>query len=200
MLKWPCNDLNVFFAALASRIACNPAPLSFGLWGLLCYCFLGRIVYGRSALLLSCRSSTLLLGLSDEPMEVEFPKDLQHISTMPRYDAEFPSAVVFPPQNMTNVLAEWLSSKGVKQAHIAGESSLHNSPQLFPTQSALSRTQKQKNPHTSLSSSTAASSEVRARGAVHGVESQGRDVRLAGGDERIGGRGQGDGGGEETSL
>ncbi|KAJ7807015.1 hypothetical protein B0H14DRAFT_3882181, partial [Mycena olivaceomarginata] len=27
------------------------------LWGLLCYCFLGRIVYGRSALLLSCRSS-----------------------------------------------------------------------------------------------------------------------------------------------
>lgn len=39
---------------------------------------------------------------------------------MSRYNAEFPFEVAFPPQAMTNVLAEWLGKKGVKQAHIAG--------------------------------------------------------------------------------
>ena len=43
----------------------------------------------------------------------------QHITTMSRYNAEFPFAVAFPPQAMTNVLAEWLSKQGVSQAHIA---------------------------------------------------------------------------------
>ena len=38
---------------------------------------------------------------------------------MSRYNAEFPFPVAFPPQAMTNVLAEWLAKKGVKQAHIA---------------------------------------------------------------------------------
>lgn len=38
---------------------------------------------------------------------------------MSRYNAEFPFPVAFPPQAMTNVLAEWLSTHGVKQAHIA---------------------------------------------------------------------------------
>jgi len=42
---------------------------------------------------------------------------------MARYNAEFPFAVAFPPQAMTNVLAEWLSKKGLKQAHIAGRTS-----------------------------------------------------------------------------
>lgn len=39
---------------------------------------------------------------------------------MSRYNAEFPFEVAFPPQPMTNVLAEWLGKKGIKQAHIAG--------------------------------------------------------------------------------
>ena len=41
---------------------------------------------------------------------------------MSRYNAEFPFPVAFPPQAMTNVLAEWLAKQGVKQAHIAGSS------------------------------------------------------------------------------
>lgn len=49
---------------------------------------------------------------------------MQHITTMSRYNAEFPFPVAFPPQAMTNVLAEWLGKKGVKQAHIAGTLSL----------------------------------------------------------------------------
>jgi hypothetical protein len=39
---------------------------------------------------------------------------------MSRYNAEFPFPVAYPPQAMTNVLAEWLSKHGIKQAHIAG--------------------------------------------------------------------------------
>ncbi len=39
---------------------------------------------------------------------------------MSRYNAEFPFHVAFPPQAMTNVLAEWLAKQGVKQAHVAG--------------------------------------------------------------------------------
>ena len=38
---------------------------------------------------------------------------------MSRYNAEYPFPVAFPPQAMTNVLAEWLAKQGVKQAHIA---------------------------------------------------------------------------------
>ena len=38
---------------------------------------------------------------------------------MSRYNAEFPFPVAFPPQQMTNVLAEWLSKEGLSQAHIA---------------------------------------------------------------------------------
>ena len=38
---------------------------------------------------------------------------------MSRYNAEFPFPVAYPPQAMTNVLAEWLAKKGAKQAHIA---------------------------------------------------------------------------------
>ncbi|KAF8887039.1 phosphoglycerate mutase [Gymnopilus junonius] len=64
------------------------------------------------------REITSIFGLPDKPMEVTVPKDL-HITTMSRYNAEFPFAVAFPPQAMTNVLAEWLSKQSVKQAHIA---------------------------------------------------------------------------------
>jgi bisphosphoglycerate-independent phosphoglycerate mutase (AlkP superfamily) len=41
---------------------------------------------------------------------------------MSRYNAEFPFPVAYLPQAMTNVLAEWLSKQGIKQAHIAGQS------------------------------------------------------------------------------
>ncbi len=40
---------------------------------------------------------------------------------MSQYNSEFPFKVAFPPQAMTNVLAEWLAKQGVKQAHIAGK-------------------------------------------------------------------------------
>jgi 2,3-bisphosphoglycerate-independent phosphoglycerate mutase len=39
---------------------------------------------------------------------------------MSQYNKEFPFAVAFPPQGMTNVLAETLAKQGVKQAHVAG--------------------------------------------------------------------------------
>ncbi|KAI0783965.1 phosphoglycerate mutase [Irpex lacteus] len=64
------------------------------------------------------REIASVFGLPDKPMEVEIPKNL-HISTMSRYNQEFPFPVAFPPQAMTNVLAEWLAKQGVKQAHIA---------------------------------------------------------------------------------
>lgn len=64
------------------------------------------------------RELVTVLGLPDKPMEVDVPKDL-HITTMSRYNAEFPFPVAFAPQAMTNVLAEWLAKQGVKQAHIA---------------------------------------------------------------------------------
>lgn len=42
---------------------------------------------------------------------------------MSTYSSEYPFAVAFPPQPMTNVLAEVLAKNGIKQAHIAGLSS-----------------------------------------------------------------------------
>ncbi|KAF8584893.1 cofactor-independent phosphoglycerate mutase [Ramaria rubella] len=64
------------------------------------------------------REIVSLIALPDKPIEVSIPEDL-HITTMSRYKSEFPFAVAFPPQAMTNVLAEWLAKEGVKQAHIA---------------------------------------------------------------------------------
>ncbi|KAH9854492.1 cofactor-independent phosphoglycerate mutase [Lenzites betulinus] len=64
------------------------------------------------------REIATVFGLPDKPMEVDVPKDL-NIATMSRYNAEFPFHVAFPPQAMTNVLAEWLAKQGVKQAHVA---------------------------------------------------------------------------------
>jgi 2,3-bisphosphoglycerate-independent phosphoglycerate mutase len=40
---------------------------------------------------------------------------------MSRYNANFPFPVAYPPQPMTNVLAEWLAKHDIKQAHIAGK-------------------------------------------------------------------------------
>jgi 2,3-bisphosphoglycerate-independent phosphoglycerate mutase len=46
---------------------------------------------------------------------------LQNITTMSRYNGDFPFPVAFPPQGMADVLAEWLSKQGIKQMHVAGE-------------------------------------------------------------------------------
>ncbi|KDR80714.1 hypothetical protein GALMADRAFT_222317 [Galerina marginata CBS 339.88] len=64
------------------------------------------------------REIVSVFGLPDKPMEVTVPKNLG-ITTMSRYNTEFSFPIAFPPQPMTNVLAEWLSKEGVKQAHIA---------------------------------------------------------------------------------
>jgi 2,3-bisphosphoglycerate-independent phosphoglycerate mutase len=83
----------------------------------------GRIKDGDTLFFFNYRSDrmreiTSVFGLPQKPMEVTVPKDL-HITTMSRYNAEFPFPVAFPPQPMTNVLAEWLSKQGLKQSHVA---------------------------------------------------------------------------------
>ncbi|KAG5643686.1 hypothetical protein DXG03_000519 [Asterophora parasitica] len=107
----------------------------------------GRVKDDDTLFLFNYRSDRMreiaaVLGLPDKPMEVDVPKNLvsgyphirssmkflcwytymrleQNITTMSRYNAEFPFNVAFPPQAMTNVLAEWLAKHDVKQAHIA---------------------------------------------------------------------------------
>lgn len=81
------------------------------------------------------REIASVLGLPNKPMEVTIPKNLvsfivnssfiplntmQNITTMSTYNSEYPFAVAFPPQPMTNVLAEWLAKHDVRQAHVAG--------------------------------------------------------------------------------
>lgn len=64
------------------------------------------------------REIVSVLGLPDKPMEVEVPKDLA-ITTMTRYNAEFPFSIAYPPASMDNVLAEWLAKQGANQCHLA---------------------------------------------------------------------------------
>ncbi|KXL46875.1 hypothetical protein M433DRAFT_65004 [Acidomyces richmondensis BFW] len=66
------------------------------------------------------REVTQLLGDQDRSPKPDFPypKDI-HITTMTRYKTDFTFPVAFAPQVMDNVLADWLSKKGVKQVHIA---------------------------------------------------------------------------------
>ncbi|KAI5995726.1 cofactor-independent phosphoglycerate mutase [Pisolithus marmoratus] len=77
------------------------------------------------------REIVSVLGLPDKPVEVHVPNDL-HITTMSQYKAEFPFSVAFPPQAMTNVLAEWLSKEGVSQAHIAETEKYAHVTKQFP--------------------------------------------------------------------
>ena len=81
------------------------------------------------------REIATVLGKLDDVVDTKVPEDLvcslllerdkrltpllQHITTMSRYSAEFPFSVAYPPQRMTDVLAEWLAKKDLKQAHIA---------------------------------------------------------------------------------
>lgn len=66
------------------------------------------------------REVTQLMGDVDRSPKPDFPypKDI-HLTTMTQYKTEYPFPIAFPPQLMTNVLAEWLSKKNLKQCHIA---------------------------------------------------------------------------------
>ncbi|KIV96154.1 2,3-bisphosphoglycerate-independent phosphoglycerate mutase, variant [Exophiala mesophila] len=66
------------------------------------------------------REVTQLLGDYDRSPKPDFPypKDIA-ITTMTRYKTDYTFPIAFPPQVMTNVLAEWLSKKDVKQSHVA---------------------------------------------------------------------------------
>lgn len=43
----------------------------------------------------------------------------KNICTMTQYNQDFPCPVLSPPQQMTNVLAEWISKQGLNQCHVA---------------------------------------------------------------------------------
>ncbi|KAF3906123.1 hypothetical protein ABW20_dc0100047 [Dactylellina cionopaga] len=65
------------------------------------------------------REITQLLGVDSSPLpDFNFPKNLS-ITTMTRYKTDYPFPIAFPPQRMGDVLAEWLSKKGVAQCHVA---------------------------------------------------------------------------------
>lgn len=83
----------------------------------------GRIGDGDTLFCFNYRSDRMreiasLFGGLEEVEGVEVPKDLE-IYTMSQYKKEFPFKIAFPPQAMTNVLAEVLAKNGVKQAHVA---------------------------------------------------------------------------------
>ena len=46
-------------------------------------------------------------------------KITKNICTMTQYNQEFPFPVLSPPQQLKNVLAEWLAVNGLKQCHVA---------------------------------------------------------------------------------
>jgi len=66
------------------------------------------------------REITQLLGDQDRSPKPDFPypKDIA-VTTMTRYKTDYNFPIAFAPQVMDNVLADWLSKKGLKQCHIA---------------------------------------------------------------------------------
>lgn len=66
------------------------------------------------------REITQLLGDYDRSPKPDFPypKNIS-ITTMTQYKTDYTFPIAFPPQHMGNVLAEWLSTRGLKQCHIA---------------------------------------------------------------------------------
>ncbi|TPX45251.1 phosphoglycerate mutase (2,3-diphosphoglycerate-independent) [Synchytrium endobioticum] len=59
------------------------------------------------------------LGVPPLPFETSLvPKDIS-ITTMTQYKSDFPFLAIFPPQSMSNVLAEWLGAHKIPQCHIA---------------------------------------------------------------------------------
>ncbi|KAJ1734878.1 hypothetical protein H4S06_000008 [Coemansia sp. BCRC 34490] len=57
-------------------------------------------------------------GVKPTPFDSSVPSGL-HIATMTQYKADFPFPAAFPPQKMTDVLAEWLAKRDVAQVHVA---------------------------------------------------------------------------------
>jgi 2,3-bisphosphoglycerate-independent phosphoglycerate mutase len=66
------------------------------------------------------REVTQLLGDFDRSPKPDFPypKDIS-LTTMTQYNVKYTFPVAFPPQRMDDVLADWLSKKGIKQCHVA---------------------------------------------------------------------------------
>ncbi|KIW00358.1 2,3-bisphosphoglycerate-independent phosphoglycerate mutase [Verruconis gallopava] len=66
------------------------------------------------------REITQLMGDFDRSPKPDFPypKDIS-VTTMTRYNTAFKFPIAFPPQVMSNVLAEWLGNQGLKQCHVA---------------------------------------------------------------------------------
>ncbi|KAJ3012280.1 hypothetical protein HKX48_006358 [Thoreauomyces humboldtii] len=82
----------------------------------------GRLQKGDTTVFFNYRSDrmrelTQALGL-EMPFEGKKVEDLS-ITTMTRYKTDYPFEVIFPPQVMDNVLAEWLGEQKVPQCHIA---------------------------------------------------------------------------------
>ncbi|KAJ1958281.1 2,3-bisphosphoglycerate-independent phosphoglycerate mutase [Linderina pennispora] len=64
------------------------------------------------------REITQAFGIKPTPFDSVVPAGLQ-IATMTQYKADFPFPAAFPPQKMTDVLAEWLAKESVAQVHVA---------------------------------------------------------------------------------
>lgn len=66
------------------------------------------------------REITQLIGDYDRSpvSDYPYPKDTE-VFTMTRYKTDYPFEIAFEPQQMNDVLAEWLGKQGVKQCHIA---------------------------------------------------------------------------------
>jgi len=52
------------------------------------------------------------------PFETHIKKKV-HVYQMTQYNSQFPFPILFPPQNMTNVLSEWISKQKLRQYHVA---------------------------------------------------------------------------------
>ncbi|KAI8319483.1 2,3-bisphosphoglycerate-independent phosphoglycerate mutase [Martensiomyces pterosporus] len=64
------------------------------------------------------REISQAFGIKPTPFDSRVPEGL-YIATMTQYKADFPFSVAFPPQKMTDVLAEWLAKNNVPQVHVA---------------------------------------------------------------------------------
>ncbi|KAI9193285.1 2,3-bisphosphoglycerate-independent phosphoglycerate mutase [Polychytrium aggregatum] len=65
------------------------------------------------------REITQAFGIAPIPFETEKAPLNISITTMTQYKGDYPFPVIFAPQTMDNVLAEWISKKGIRQNHIA---------------------------------------------------------------------------------
>ncbi|KAG2226144.1 hypothetical protein INT45_011761 [Circinella minor] len=83
----------------------------------------GRVKDGDTLFFFNFRSDRMreinqAFGISPCPFEATVPKNLG-IYDMTQFKGDFPFKVAFEPQQMDNVLAEWLSKNGIAQMHVA---------------------------------------------------------------------------------